>query len=85
MGGRISDLNKHLYDQLDRLARENLSSDAIEQEVKRTDAIVAVSDQILQSSRLQLAAAKLFAEHGTEILPHLPLIGSAVGTKEASK
>lgn len=77
MTGRLSDLNDHLFAQLDRLAQPNMSPEDIEREVKRTDAIVAVSDQVVENAKVQLTAAKLFAEHGREILPHLPLIGSA--------
>ena len=72
---RLSDLNDHLFAQLERLADEDMTAEQIEQEVKRTEAIVAVSDQITGNAELQLKAAKLFAEHGTGVLPMLPQIG----------
>ncbi|MBU2963360.1 hypothetical protein KO516_21540 [Citreicella sp. C3M06] len=74
MKNKLSDLNDHLFAQLERLSDETLSAETIEQEVKRTEAIVSVSDQITGNADLQLKAAKLFAEHGQAILPMLPQI-----------
>ncbi len=74
---RLSDLNDHLFAQLERLADEGLSAEQIEQETKRADAVVQVADQIVKNADLQLKAAKLFAEHGAGVLPMLPQIGSA--------
>ena len=76
---RLSDLNATLFAQLDRLAATEISGVQLEAEIKRADAIVAVSDQIISSAVLQLRAATLFAQHGASVLPHLPLIGKAVG------
>ena len=72
---RLSDLKDHLFAQLERLANEDLSPEQIEVEVKRADAIVAVADQITEGAKLQLNAAKLFAEHGQGVVPYLPQIG----------
>lgn len=77
MKNKLSDLNNHLFAQLERLSQEDLTVEQIEQEVKRTDAIVSVSDQLVKNADLQLKAAKLFADHGQAVLPHLPMIGRA--------
>lgn len=77
MKNKLSDLNDHLFSQLERLADEDLSAEDIEKEVARADAIVNVADQVTRNADLQLKAAKLFAEHGTAVLPHLPQIGKA--------
>lgn len=77
MKNKLSDLNNHLFAQMERLSEENLTPDQIEQEVKRTEAIVSVADQITGNADLQLKAAKLFAEHGSAVVPHLPMIGKA--------
>jgi hypothetical protein len=77
MKNKLSDLNNHLFAQLERLSEENLTSEQIEGEVKRTEAIVSLSDQIVGNADLQLKAAKLFAEHGASVLPHLPQLGKA--------
>ncbi|MFV1728648.1 hypothetical protein VWY34_15505 [Phaeobacter sp. JH20_02] len=77
MKNKLSDLNNHLFAQLERLSEENLTSEQIEGEVKRTEAIVSLSDQIVGNADLQLKAAKLFAEHGYAVLPHLPQLGKS--------
>ncbi|MFC4733927.1 hypothetical protein [Salipiger abyssi] len=79
MKNKLTDLNNHLFAQLERLSIEELSAEAIEQEVKRTEAIVKVADQITGNADLQLKAAKLFAEHGQGVLPMLPQIGNNKG------
>lgn len=77
MKNKISDLNNHLFAQLERLADETLMPEQIETEVKRAEAIVSVADQITSNAELQLRAAKLFADHGAQILPMLPQIGKS--------
>lgn len=79
---KLGDLNDHLFAQLERLGEEDLSAEQIEAEAKRADAIVAVSDQILGNANTQLKAAKLFADHGSQIMPLLPQIGQAKSTDQ---
>lgn len=74
---RVSDLTDHLFMQLERLSDESLDAEAIEREVKRAEAIVKVSDEIVGTYELQLRAAKLYAEHGQSVLAMLPQIGKA--------
>ncbi|SNT76443.1 hypothetical protein [Paracoccus seriniphilus] len=77
MKNKLGDLNNHLFAALERLSDEDLNSDQIEQEAKRADAIVSVADKIIGNADLQLKAAKLWAEHGSQIMPMLPKIGSS--------
>lgn len=77
MTNSLSDLNKHLFDQLDRMASGDMTPEQIETEVKRAEAIVSIADSVSRNADLQLKAAKLFAEHGQGVLPHLPQIGQA--------
>ncbi len=76
MKNKLIDLNNHLFAQLERLADEDLDAEQIDREVKRAEAMVDVSDQVLRIADTGLKAAKLFAEHGEAVLPHLPQIGS---------
>jgi F420-dependent methylenetetrahydromethanopterin dehydrogenase len=79
MKNRLSDLNNHLFAQLERLADENLTAEQIKRETERGTAIVAVADQIIRNAALQIAAAKLVSDHGFDPTPHLPLLeGSAM-------
>jgi glycerol-3-phosphate dehydrogenase len=76
MKNRLSDLNNHLFMQLERLADEGLTGEQIESEVKRADAIVSVADKIVDNARLQLQACKLVADHGDRFMKHLPMIAA---------
>ncbi|MDD9738461.1 hypothetical protein PVW47_01565 [Marinovum sp. SP66] len=84
MSKGMADLNRALFDQLDRLSSGDLDAESLEREVQRTEAIVSLSDQITGNANLQLKAAKLFADHGQAVLPHLPQIGSAKAEDDAS-
>ncbi len=75
MNNKLSDLNNHLFAQLERLGEEDMTPEAIEAEATRAEAIVKLSDQITGTARLGLQAAKLYAEHGKAVLPMLPQIG----------
>ncbi|WP_166415448.1 hypothetical protein [Cochlodiniinecator piscidefendens] len=75
MSNNLTELNNHLFEQLNRMSSESLTPEQLEQEVKRANAIVSISDQVSKNADLQLKAAKVFAEHGAQVLPHLPLIG----------
>lgn len=74
MKNRLIDLNNHLFTQLERLTDDNLTTEQIEAEVKRADAIVAVSEQVIRNSDLSLKAANLVANHGDRFKGMLPTI-----------
>lgn len=67
MKNKITDLNNHLFAQLERLGDESLTPEAIERECKRADAIVAVSEQVIRSATVSLKAAELIALNGGEL------------------
>jgi len=77
MKNKLGDLNNHLFAALERLNDESLSPEQIETEAKRAAAIVDIADQVIGNADLQLKAARLFAEHGNQILPMLPQIGKS--------
>lgn len=77
MKNKLSDLNDHLFAQIERLGDEDLSDEQIEKEAKRADAIVSVADQIVRNADLQLKAATLLAGHGYHFAPHLANIAPA--------
>lgn len=69
-----STLNDHLFDQLDRLAKPDLTPEQIEDEVRKTDAIVKVADKIISNATLTLDACKLVATHGDHYIKQLPML-----------
>lgn len=77
MKNKLSDLNNHLFAQLERLGDEDLTSEKIADEVKRADAIVSVADSIVRNADLQLKAVTILANHGDRFKPMLTMIGSA--------
>lgn len=76
MKNKLSDLNNHLFAQIERLGDEDLDSEQIEKEAKRGEAIVAVADQIIRNADLQFKAANLLANHGYHFEGHLASIGN---------
>jgi hypothetical protein len=74
MKNQLTDLNNHLFAQLERLSDERLSAEKLEQEVKRADAIVRVSDQIVGNANLHLRAVAIVATHGDRFRNHLPML-----------
>ncbi|MFZ2995921.1 hypothetical protein [Sphingobium sp.] len=81
MKNKLSDLNDHLFAQMERLGDEALSDDEIDKEAKRADAIVSVAEQIIKNADLQLKAATLLAGHGYHFAPHLSNIAPSAERK----
>lgn len=56
MQNNLSDLNNHLFSQLELLESGELSENALDLELKKARAITQISSQILNIARLQIAA-----------------------------
>lgn len=54
MKNKLTDLNDHLFAQLERLGDESLDSEKLKDEIARSKAITAVSSQIVNNARLAL-------------------------------
>lgn len=70
----LSELNKHLFAQLDRLSDKDLKGDALKDEVTRAGAVNEICKSVIENANLQLQATKLVAEYrgmkeGAENLP----------------
>jgi hypothetical protein len=64
MKNKLTDLNDHLFAQLERLSDESLTPEEIAKEVTRAEAIVGVADCIVANAGIQLKAVQLAVEHG---------------------
>lgn len=64
MKNKLTDLNDHLFAQLERLSDESLTPEEIEKEVTRAQAVVSVADCIVANAGVQLKAVQLAADHG---------------------
>lgn len=71
----LTDLNRHLFTQLDRLTEDCMTAEQIDAEAKRADAIVSIADQVIRNADLQLKAVGLLANHGDRFKPMLPMLG----------
>lgn len=55
---KMTDLNDHLFAQLERLSDEELSAEALEAEIKRAKAVSGIAQQVIANADLGLRAAE---------------------------
>ena len=53
MKNTLGDLNNHLFAQLEKLGDDDLTGEELESELKRTDAICDISEQIIKNGELR--------------------------------
>lgn len=81
MMSTLKDLNKHLFDQLDRLAK--VDSKDLDAEVKRAQTMSMIGEGIIDAHKTQLEAVKLVAQYkGLNTNQETPKI--AVGDMDVS-
>lgn len=56
---KLSDLNNHLFEQLERLNDEGISEENLEKEIKRAGAMTEIADKIIDVNKIGLEALKL--------------------------
>ncbi|SFG10135.1 hypothetical protein [Sporolactobacillus nakayamae] len=73
MRNTLGDLNNHLFAQLERLSDENLTSEELEEEMKRAKSITGVASQIIANGALVLEAKKATEDsfHADSQLPKM--------------
>lgn len=64
MKNTLSDLNNYLFEQLERLSDDSLSSEAMELQLKRTDSVVRVADKIIQNGELAFKTMQHLDQYG---------------------
>lgn len=88
MKNKLSDLNNHLFAQLERLNDENLEGEKLENEIKRSKAVGNIAKGIISNGKLLLESKKYFDEMGlkSEQQPEILKIESGkVNGKDESK
>ncbi len=58
MRNKLSDLNNHLFEQLERLNDEDLQGNKLDEEIKRSNALTKVANTIVSNGNLVLQAHK---------------------------
>ena len=64
MKNTLGDLNNYLFDQLNAITNKDLEGEKLEEEIKRTEAVAKISDQIIKNGELQYKAMKHMDEYG---------------------
>lgn len=59
MKNKLTDLNNHLFEQLERLNDEDLKDDKLKEEIERAKAVTHVASKIIENGSLVLEARKL--------------------------
>ena len=67
MRNKITDLNNHLFAQLERLGEEDLTPEQLDLEINRTKAITAVATNIVESSKVIIEAMKIMEKGGADV------------------
>lgn len=80
MKNKLTDLNDHLFAQLERLSDEDITADDLAKEIQRTDAISKVAVQIIDTANVAIDAAKLVAEAGGNYTNMLPMVNGRTET-----
>lgn len=65
MKNKLSDLNNHLFAQLERLSDEDIKGEDLDEEIRRAEAVCNVATQIIDNWSLALKAEKMKQEYGT--------------------
>ena len=64
MKNKLTDLNNHLFEQLERLNDEDLKGEGLNEEINRSKAISDIATNIIKNGQLTLDAYELAAEYG---------------------
>lgn len=59
MKNRLTDLNDHLFAQMERLGDEDLKGDDLKEEIERADSMARIATQIVQNNNVILKTIKI--------------------------
>ena len=68
---KLTDLNDHLFAQLERLSDEDIKGDKLNEEIERSKSVSLIARNIIDSARLALDAQRAFNDTVRELPPVL--------------
>ena len=72
MKNTLTDLNNHLFEQIERLNDDELTKEELDMEIKRLKAMSSISNQIIANAKVELEAAKIMIDNGYDAGGRLP-------------
>ena len=69
MKNKLTDLNNHLFEQLERLNDEDLTDEQMGKEIERSKAITSIANSIINNAKVVLDTAKFLDESGYSLEP----------------
>ena len=67
MKNTLTDLNNHLFEQLERLNDEEIKGEELQEEINRAKAVSDIASQVIANGSLALKAKTFIHEHGIDI------------------
>jgi hypothetical protein len=65
MKNKLSDLNDHLFAQIERLGDTDIEGDQLNTEINRSKAMAQIATQIVNSAKITVDAMKLLSRDGS--------------------
>lgn len=65
MKNKLSDLNDHLFAQIERLGDTDINGDELKAEINRSKAMAQIATQIVNSAKITVDAMKLLNRNGS--------------------
>ena len=67
MRNKLTDLNNHLFEQLERLNDEELTEDELSKEINRARAMTDIANSIVSNAKVVLDASKFLEDSGLSL------------------
>lgn len=82
MKNTLADLNNYLFEQIERLNDDSLDDEELDAELRKADAIVKVSEKIIQNGELAFKTMKHMDEYGYGQVRRVPAMLSSGDGKD---